>query len=404
MSKSLPLISSTILASAALVLAPVFAPAIDLENPHPYSSQPVPAYIVRDNTPPQNAITDHGAMLGRVLFYDKRLSVDHTISCASCHQQAHGFSDPAVASTGVAGTTGRHSMRLVNIRFGVEQRMFWDERATSVENQATQPIRDHIEMGFSGTEGDPGFDVLINRLAATDYYPPLFATAFGDSVITEERIQRAIAQFVRSIQSFDSRFDLGFAANGGLQGNFANFTASENRGKNLFVQAPVFGPDGLRTGGGAGCAGCHRPPEFDIDPASRNNGVLGAIGGGEDLTNTRSPSLRNLTDPQGNPHGPFMHDGSLASLEAVIAHYNAIPQRAAAPAVRQTVDPRLLPGGNPQRLQLTAQQTADIVAFLKTLSGPAVHTGEQWSDPFDSEGNLVLEGLVAKALSGWLVW
>src|SRR5204862_5684893 len=128
--------------------------------------------------------------------------------------------------------------------------------------------------------------------------------------------QNAVTQFVRSIQSFDSKDDAGrrFAVDAN---SFSNFTLSENNGKQLFITAPAQG--------GAGCAACHRPPEFDIDPNSRNNGVIAAIGGGTDLTNTRSASLRNLVGSAGEFNTAYMHNGSFTTLAAVINHYAAIP-------------------------------------------------------------------------------
>ncbi len=396
------------IAAAALLLAATVPPAtavetIDLNNPSMYANQARPAYIRKDNTTAGNAITNRGATLGRILFYDKRLSSKGTVSCASCHQQSNGFADTALASQGVNGTTGRHSMRLINARFGTDPKMFWDERAATVEAQTTLPIRDHGEMGFSGANGDPSFSTLIARLQATAYYPYLFNSVYGDPVITEDRMQRALAQFVRSIQSFDAKYDTGRAqvANDGAP--FPNFTASENNGKQLFLAPPQFGPGGVRIGGGAGCAGCHRPPEFDIDPNSLSNGVIGKIGGGQDLTVRRSPTLRNLVDPQGNPHGAFMHDGSFVSLAQVVGHYNAIPNTVTAAGIRPAIDPRLLPGGAPQRLQLTAQQNADIVAFLRTLSGPGVYTDARWSDPFDTTGTVTIAGLTA-GVDEWLMY
>ena len=119
---------------------------------------------------------------------------------------------------------------------------------------------------------------------------------FGDAGIDEARIQKSLAQFVRSIQSFDSRYDQGRAVAAANQ-PFPNFTASENAGKQLFLAPP--------NAGGAGCAGCHRPPEFDIDPNSLNNGVIASIAGGTDLTNTRSPALRDLVNASGQPNSPF---------------------------------------------------------------------------------------------------
>jgi len=175
-----------------------------------YANQTIPDYITRDNTT-NNPITDNGAMLGRVLFYDKNLSFDNTIACVSCHKQTLAFGDDASQSVGVAGVTGRHSMRLANSRFSDEDHFFWDERANTLEEQTTMPIQDHIEMGFSGENGDPDFNDLITKLENITYYPELFNRAFGSTAITETRMQNALAQFIRSIQSFDSRYDVGRA-------------------------------------------------------------------------------------------------------------------------------------------------------------------------------------------------
>ncbi len=347
---------------------------IDLTNPENYANQPVPAYVSKDNTPEDNVITDLGATLGRVLFYDRRLSRTDEISCASCHRQENAFGDPATASLGVAGTTGRHSMRLVNARFSAEQHFFWDERADSAEDQATMPIRDHIEMGFSGTNGDPAFSDLVVKLAAIEEYRVLFQGVFGDGTVSEERVGKALAQFVRSIQSFDSKYDTGRAVRNDNQ-NFPNYTATENAGKNLFMRPP--------NAGGAGCAGCHNPPEFDITPVSGNNGVVGSLGGGSDFTNTRSPSLRDSVGPNGSSHGGFMHDASLPTLLSVIDHYNAIP------AIVPGLDPRLRGGGGqPQRLNLSAAEKSELVAFIQTLTGSAIYTDEKFSSPFGSDDTL----------------
>jgi cytochrome c peroxidase len=388
---------------ALVMVSNVGAQPIDFDNLPNYANQSVPNYIEDDNTPANNPITDSGAMLGRVLFYDKRLSRDDTVSCSSCHQQSTGFSDPAVASSGVAGTTGRHSMRLINARFADEFRAFWDERADSIEDQATQPIQDHVEMGFSGEDGDPTFADLITKMEATQYYPALFENAFGDETISETRMQLAIAQFVRSIQSFDSKYDQGAAMVQNLNGPFPNFTMSENRGKQLFQMGPDFDNQGIRTGGGIGCGVCHQPPEFDINPNSQSNGVITSIGGATDLTNTRSPSLRDVLGPTGAPNGPFMHDGSKATLRDVLLHYNSIPPTAAAPPNRRDVDNRLLPGGNPQQLQMTEQEITDVLAFLATLTGSNVYTDPKWSDPFDENGNLQIVGIPVIS-PGWVLY
>lgn len=355
-----------------------FGTAIDPTNLANYATQTKPAYILKDNTT-NNPITNSGATLGRVLFYDKNLSKDNTISCSSCHKREFAFGDSKIVSTGVNGVTGRHSMRLVNSRFANEQKFFWDERATSLENQTTQPIQDHKEMGFSGTNGDSNLASLIVRLEALPYYQELFKLTYGDSKITEARLQNALAQFVRSLQSFDSKYDAGRANAANDNAAFANFSALENQGKNLFLGAPQFNASGERTGGGAGCQGCHRAPEFDIDPNSRNNGVVGVAGSTTvDLTNTRSPSLRDLLNANGTLNSQAMHDGSLATLEAVINHYNAIPSIAG----NANLDPKLRPQGQFQKLLLTQNEKDALVAFLKTLTGINIYTDKKWSDPF----------------------
>ena len=355
-----------------------FGNKLDLNNLENYANQSVPAYITKDNTL-TNTITNKGATLGRVLFYDKNLSKDNTISCSSCHKQELAFGDSPIASTGVNGTTGRHSMRLVNARFSVERKFFWDERASSLEVQTSQPIQDHKEMGFSGTNGDENFSALLTKLQKLKYYQELFTFVYGDENITQERIQNALAQFVRSIQSFDSKYDSGRLAAGNDQANFANFTAQENQGKQLFLTPPVFDGNGNRTGGGLGCAGCHAAPEFDIDPNTGNNGIIAIIGAtGIDITNTKSPSLRNVTRADGTENGPFMHNANLATLQNVIGHYGNIN---IAPG-NTNLDRRLTPNGNGQKLNLTATEVNAVIAFLKTLAGNDVYTNKKWGNPF----------------------
>ena len=343
---------------------------IDPANLDNYANQPVPDYITKDNSG-NNPITDEGATLGRVLFYDKMLSIDNTLSCASCHQQEFAFSDPEVLSSGVeGGITGRHSMRLVNARFANEARFFWDERASSLEEQSTMPIRDHAELGFSGEDGRPGFEMLTERLEEIDYYRELFTMVYGDPTVTEDRMRLALAQFVRSIQSFDSKYDEGYNT------NFSNFTDSEKRGHRLFTTG-VVGSGTQRTGGGLDCFRCHQPPEFDIRPTSGNNGVIAVAGqpGEIDLTVTRAPSLRDIANPLGALNGPLMHDGSVTSFEQLmftVGRNDGDPRNT-------RLDPLIPPGGS---LNMTTQEEKDLIAFLKTLTGQDMYTNEIWSDPF----------------------
>ncbi|RYE22215.1 MAG: cytochrome-c peroxidase [Sphingobacteriales bacterium] len=356
-----------------------FGTTIDPNNLANYANQVKPSYISKDNTG-ANPITNAKATLGRMLFYDKSLSIDNSVSCGSCHHQKFAFSDTALSSRGVAfGLTGRHSMRLVNARFAQEVKFFWNERAASLEQQTSQPIQDHAEMGFSGQSGRPGIAQLLTRLGAIAYYKEMFRFVYGDENITEPRMQECLAQFIRSIQSFDSRYDAGRALAANDAQPFSNFTAQENTGKDLFLRPPVFDPAGLRVNGGLGCGGCHRAPEFDIDPNTGNNGIIAVLNGtGIDIDNTRAPSLRDLTNPAGIPNSTMMHTGGIPTLQAAIGHYGTIN---IAPG-NNRLDPRLRPGGVGQRLNLTATEVNAVIAFLKTLSGNNLYSDPKWSDPF----------------------
>ena len=360
-------------------IATAFGAQIDLNNLANYAAQPKPAYITKDNTG-NNPITNAKATLGRVLFYDKKLSIDNTISCASCHKQAFAFSDTALISVGVAGgLTDRHSMRLVNERFGVETKFFWDERAASLESQSTQPIADHKEMGFSGQAGRANIAALLTKLQGTDYYNELFKFTYGDITVTESRLQECLAQFVRSIQSFDAKYDVGRAQVNNDRQNFPNFTAQENVGKDLFLTPPVFDANSNRIGGGLGCNGCHNAPEFDIDPNTRNNGVIAlAAGGCQDVSVTRAPTLRDLVNNKGELNTRLMHTGGIRDLATAVSHYGGFIND------NRNLDQRLKPNGvNVQRLNLQPAEIAAVVAFLKTLAGTNVYLDKKWASPFN---------------------
>jgi cytochrome c peroxidase len=359
---------------------------VDLGALPNYAKQVKPSYISGDNTPVApgaspvaNPITNTGATLGRLLFYDKRLSRNNTVSCSSCHQQDHAFGDPALASTGVSGMTPRHAMRLVNARFA-EPRFFWDDRAPTLENQASQPFRNAIEMGFSGTNGDPNFSDLLAKMSALPEYQILFNAAFRSPGIDETRLQRALAQFIRSIQSFDSKFDEGVAL-GTTGQSFANFTDSEKRGRQIFTTSNLSG--GSPSGGG-NCMFCHGDPTFSNSSSSGNNGVITTIAGGTDLTIISSPTLRDLVGPSGQLNTPLMHNGSFTSIAQVIDHYNAIP------GDNPSLSFFLKQNGVPQNLNLTAQQKLDLEAFLRTLSGKALYTDPKWSNPFRADGSITI--------------
>lgn len=358
-------------------ISTAFGTTINLNSLANYANQAKPNYIVKDNTG-GNPITNAKATLGRVLFYDKSLSINNSISCSSCHNQQFAFSDTAQVSSGVfGGVTGRHSMRLVNSRFAAETRFFWDERATSLEQQTTQPIADHNEMGFSGQTGRGNLTALLTKLQAIGYYNELFKFVYGDINVTEARLQESLAQFIRSIQSFDSKYDAGRAQVNNDNQDFPNFTSTENLGKSLFLNRPNFDANGSRISGGLGCNACHNAPEFDIDPNSRNNGVIAlAVGNGQDITVTRAPSLRDLVNTSGVLNSRLMHSAGIRDLATAVSHYGGFIND------NQNLDQRLKPNGHVQRLNLQQSEISAVVAFLKTLAGTNVYTDVKWGNPF----------------------
>jgi cytochrome c peroxidase len=345
-------------------------------TPYNYANQALPAFLLnpgisgQDNTPATNHVSDWGATLGRVIFYDKIVSINNTIACASCHQQQFGFSDNRAFSNGFAGgLTGRNSMCLVNAKYYPDGKFFWDERANSLEIQTLMPIQNSVEMGMN-------LDTLINRLKSKTHYPYLFTKAFGDATINSDRISRALAQFVRSIISYRSKFDIGrtqVAAVGGPPINlnvlpFPNFTAEENQGKQLFF-SPL-----------ANCATCHGTETFTA-PAPKNNGLENpsidrGVGGITNIPNQdgefKVTSLKNI-----ELTAPYMHDGRFTTLEQVVEHYNSGVQ------AHPNLAPQLRnPNGTPKQLNLTAQEKAALVAFLKTLTDNALSTDVKFGNPF----------------------
>lgn len=332
--------------------------------PHNYANPPLPRHFNAppiagaDNEPIDNPVTNAGATLGRVLFYDVKLSANNTIACASCHEQATAFSDSRLRSVGFeGGHTERHSMGLSNARYYSNGAFFWDERATTLEQQVLMPIQDSVEMGTN-------LDVLVLELAATSYYPDLFEDAFGDSDITSERVSKALAQFVRSIVSYRSKYDVGVQADP----PFSNFTAQELAGRELF-----------RTAAG-GCGTCHGTNlqitdeasniGLDLLPADLGVGVV--TGDSVDDGKFKIGSLRNVAYT-----APYMHDGRFATLTETVRFYSSDIRATAnlAPELRR-------PNGQPRRLNFTDDEVAQLVAFLNTLSDPELLTDERWSDPF----------------------
>jgi cytochrome c peroxidase len=334
------------------------------EVPYRYAKLDLPAHFRTaaarrfDNTPADNPVTDAGATLGRALFYDTRLSANNTVACGSCHHQKHAFVDAQRVSKGFDGKlTDRNSMSLVNLRYYPRGRFFWDERAATLEEQVLLPIQSKVEMGHDLTR-------LVETLGADRAYPELFRKAFGDPAVTRQRIARALAQFVRSLVSYQSKYDEGLEKAGSVRADFPNFTTAENRGKTLFL---------------ARCATCHlpggqaahfimvRPRNNGLDPTAQGDGGVGDITlSGRQVGLFKSPSLRNVEHT-----APYMHDGRFATLEEVIDHYGKGIK------AHPNLDGRLR-----RRRPFSDAQKAALVAFLKTLSDRAFLTDPKFSDPF----------------------
>lgn len=336
-------------------------------GPTPYALS-YPAYFgYRINVPQDNPLTVEGVELGRRLFYDKRLSAGNTISCGSCHQQAHGFADVRTHSLGYDGTpTKRNAMSLTNLLW--VRRLFWDGRASSLEEQAVTPMTDPHEMGQP-------LDSTVKKLrdarlnSASPAYGALFAAAFGSDSITGERIVKAIAQFERILISDRSRFDRY------LRGAY-RLTAAEQRGLTLFYT----NNDPVRGVRGTGCGNCHSGPKV-FNETYHNNGLdsvpvdpgrSGVTGLDYDRGRFRVVTLRNIALT-----APYMHDGRFRTLSEVLDHYSGhiLPSSTLSPSLRDTLN-------RPVNLRLTTEEKSDLLAFLQLLTDSAFITDPRYADPF----------------------
>jgi cytochrome c peroxidase len=304
--------------------------------------------------PAEPPVTELGVALGRRLFYDPVLSLDSSISCASCHLPALAFTDGRAFSTGVGGRPGRRSsMSLVNVGY-YHDGFFWDGRAQTLEEQVLHPIRDTLEMAV-----DPA--VIDERLRRHPYYGPELARLPSAG---ERPWVIALAQFQRSLISADAKYDR-------VRRGEAQYTESEQRGFDIFFDVG----NGLPTGE---CAHCHTEPHF-TNRAFENNGLNAAIdwsdfpdpgrgaitGVAFETGKFRVPTLRNIALT-----APYMHDGRFATLEEVIDHYNQGGHYA------PNVNPNIHPLG------LSERDRADLLAFLQTLTDTNFVTNEAFHNPF----------------------
>lgn len=316
----------------------------------------VPAYVVNYlgemPHPSDNPLTEEGVALGRKIFYDKRLSNDGTMACATCHKQENGFDDFRQFSQGTNGAFGdRNAMPIINLAWA--NAFFWDGRRSSLEGQAHDPVTNPIEMATTWPE-------VVNRLQADAEYPSLFFKAFGSRTVDSNLVVKAIAQFERTMVSFNTRFDKYF-----YQNDVTALNESEQRGLMLFT-------------GDALCNTCHMMNTLFTDHAFRNNGLdanpadnglMKFTGDANDRGKFKVPGLRNIAQT-----APYMHDGRFATLEDVVNFYSS--------GVKQSspnIDEHMPPFSN--GLNLTAQQKADLVAFLKSLSDQEFLTRQDLSEP-----------------------
>lgn len=385
------LIVATVLSLMSLAI-PVLPPV-----PYDYVNLNLPAHFTNptfdinfwDNTPGNNPLTDNGATLGRVLFYDKVLSQNDSISCGSCHKQEFSFSDTSVRSLGFrGGLTRRNTMTITNARWHFGGAMFWDHRASSMEDAVLMPIQDSVEMGLSVTQ-------LVQKVEQQPYYAALFTNAFGDSVVTTSRIAMALSQFIRSIVSHTSKYDIGRAQVNVREDPFPNFSNSENQGKTIFFTTNL--------NGGGDCSICHTAEAFVNTPSAvtcngldlvstTDLGLYEATGMQSDIGRFKVSSLRNI-----ELTAPYMHDGRFASLEEVVEFYSTGIQlhMNLAPGLIDTI------GGTPvaRQFNFSQSQKNDLVNFLKTLTDHTMTTEIKWSDPFSISPTEVYPEISSREIS-----
>jgi cytochrome c peroxidase len=319
----------------------------------------------RFTIPADNPMTKEGVALGRMLFYEERLSVNDKVSCATCHKQERAFTDGMPFSTGVDGTgTKRNSMSLSNLLW--VKNLFWDGRSTSLEEQSIVPLTDPHEMGQS-------LEASSKKLSETKHYPQLFEKAFGTREINGTKIGKALAQFERILISANSKYDQY------LRGDYKP-TESELRGLKLFSSGPQ--PD--KNIRGANCIHCHSVPKTFLE-LFHNNGLdsIQRDFGREDFTKLvedrgrfRVPTLRNIAVT-----APYMHDGRFWTLNEVIDHYSDHVKSSG------TLSPFIAGVTNKPgsiSLALTKEEKQDILSFLHMLTDNTFITNPEFSDPEQS--------------------
>ncbi|WP_255563572.1 cytochrome-c peroxidase [Mucilaginibacter rivuli] len=316
----------------------------------------------RINIPPDNPTTQQGVYLGRMLFYETKLSAHNALSCASCHKQELAFTDGKAFSRGVDfKLTSRNSMSLVNLLWA--RKFFWDGRATGLEAQAVIPMSNPHEMGQDTA-------ISAKKLNSDKQYHALFKLVYGDENITGDRIIKAIAQFERTLISANSKYDQYLA-------NKYQPTTDELKGMELFNRSPQ-ADKGIR---GANCTHCHGGAKNymelfhnnGLDSIPKDKGIETLTGVATDRARFKVPTLRNIALT-----APYMHDGRFKTLNQVLDHYSDhVLQSPALSSVFRGESNEI--GG--KQLKLDPEEKKQIIAFLNMLTDSTFVTDPRFSDP-----------------------
>ena len=325
----------------------------------------VPSHFPAMPVPEDNPMSVEGVELGRRLFYDKRLSRDNTISCASCHSQEHAFADPDQFSTGVDGNLGvRQSMALVNL--GWQSAFFWDGRANTLEEQILHPVVDPLEM-------DQSWSAAVQKLQAIEQYSIDFYRVFGVKDFDSTHVSKAIAQFLRTLVSGQAKYDVMYKYRNNLPLNafeqelYTQITFEEWGGMDLFFS--------LTNGD---CLHCHDGPLIEIPGLFSNNGMdtqfpdvgrMAVTGNPNDEGKFKVPTLRNI-----EYSAPYMHDGRFSNLDEVLNHYSF------GVVESPTIDP-MMEFSHQGGVQLDMQEHQLIKAFLKTFTDEQFLNNPDFKDP-----------------------
>lgn len=324
-----------------------------------------PSHFPNMPIPDDNPLTKEGVELGRFLFYEKRLSGDNTMSCATCHMPQNGFSDINQFSVGIDGISGtRQSMALVNL--GWESFFFWDGRASTLEKQILEPVPNPIEMHQSWKDA-------VSKLNADVTYRNRFFRAFNEEGIDSVKVSKAIAQFLRTLISAESKYDVMYKYE-----NSMALSASEQAILGTIDPEEWAGYDLFKSLNGADCFHCHNGPLMQVKKFSNNGLMPNSINdlGRAHVTNNpednykfKVPTLRNIALT-----APYMHDGRFATLDEVIEHYSSGIH------MSPTIDP-LIEFGSQGGVQLDAQEKYLLKKFLLTLTDNNFINNPNFKDP-----------------------